>query len=477
MDQGDDGTADSGGAPKPGDVKRIRRMPPATIDLTATPVPEPASGSGESTRPTPDAAESAATPGASAASSEPPKPGGPGRRFGLGQPWRIAAAGLAVTLVVALAVAWLVAGASQRRQTRALEGRLVIVEAQLGELAGRPLPAAADPREIAALGARLATLQAQIEAQLRDLAGRPVPVGADPNQVAALAGRLDDMAKRLQTTEQVLNRMDAVTKRVDALELTGRRLDEIAAQVVRIEAALAAPRPTESDPALPARLAALDSATKALLGRIGELEKRLDQVAATARDADRQAETASEAAAKRPVAATDPAVRFAVLAAALRSAVERGDPFAAELAALRPLAPDPAALAPLAPFAASGIATPAALARDLSALLPALIAAAAPAPTDGGLLDRLKATTGHLVRVRRVGETPGDDPAAVLARIEAAAARRDIAGALADLAKLPPAARAPAEAWIKSAAGRTAALEAARRLAAGALAGLAAPAP
>jgi hypothetical protein len=52
------------------------------------------------------------------------------------------------------------------------------------------------------------------------------------------------------------------------------------------------------------------------------------------------------------------------------------------------------------------------------------------------------------------------------------AARDDLAGALAELTKLPPSERAPADAWIKQAQARAAAIDASRRLAADSLAGL-----
>jgi hypothetical protein len=68
------------------------------------------------------------------------------------------------------------------------------------------------------------------------------------------------------------------------------------------------------------------------------------------------------------------------------------------------------------------------------------------------------------VRVRPVGAPAGDDSAAVLARIENAAASGDIAVALADLAKLPDATRGPAQGWIAKANARQSALAAARTL-------------
>ncbi len=71
-----------------------------------------------------------------------------------------------------------------------------------------------------------------------------------------------------------------------------------------------------------------------------------------------------------------------------------------------------------------------------------------------------------MVRIRPVGEPAGNDPAAVLARIEVKLARNDVAGADKDIAALPEKARALAEPWRKRLAGRTAALDAGRKLAA-----------
>jgi hypothetical protein len=95
-------------------------------------------------------------------------------------------------------------------------------------------------------------------------------------------------------------------------------------------------------------------------------------------------------------------------------------------------------------------------------------------PRDGGFLEKLQAGAEklNLVRIRPIGEVAGDDPAAIVARIEAKASQADIAGALAELAKLPPAVRAPADGWSKKAETRLAALDASRRISADALAGL-----
>ena len=61
---------------------------------------------------------------------------------------------------------------------------------------------------------------------------------------------------------------------------------------------------------------------------------------------------------------------------------------------------------------------------------------------------------------------------AVIMRIELKAAHSDIAGALAELAKLPANVRAPAEDWIKRAQARAAAIQSSHHIAAEALAAL-----
>ncbi|MEI9805995.1 MAG: hypothetical protein WDN48_18490 [Pseudolabrys sp.] len=110
--------------------------------------------------------------------------------------------------------------------------------------------------------------------------------------------------------------------------------------------------------------------------------------------------------------------------------------------------------------------TQAALAQELRALLPGMIKTAGTPAPEGGFIERLQANAGKLVRIRPVDAPPGDDTAAILARLEIDASHADIPAALADLGKLPEAARAPAQAWIAKAQGRQAALTAARAFAA-----------
>ena len=278
-----------------------------------------------------------------------------------------------------------------------------------------------------------------------------------------------------------------------------KALDEVAGRVAKLEATGAAAPVGASDPALAARVAALASEVKAVAEAVGVLGRRSDEALAVAREArvrtDAGAAELAELAQKPPAAVErsevealanrvaaverdekaaergDRAVRLALAATALNATVERGDAFAAELAAAKALGADPKLLAALEPFARSGVPAAATLARQFSEVAPALQAAVAPPPE--GVLGRLQMNAEKLVRIRRVDEAPGTDAAAaIVARSEAKAARADLAGAAAELAQLPPNARAPAEAWIKGAQARIAAIDASRRLAGDALSGL-----
>jgi hypothetical protein len=309
-------------------------------------------------------------------------------------------------------------------------------------------------------GARLARL----ELQVRDLANRPQPPAADPRP-------LTDLAARVAAAEQALG-----------------RISDLDARLGKAEAAAAAPRAAQPDQALAARVTAAETAAREARSRADAAFEAAQKASAPAASpADLQAlaarVSALEQAAKamqEKVAVTagaDRAGRLAFVAVALRGAVERGEPFAPELGAAKPLVPDAAALGALEPFAASGVPRTAALARELSQLAGPMLSAAGTAPREGGIFDRLQQNAERLVRIRPISETPGDDAATVVARADAKASHGDLPGAIAELGALPPAVRAPAEPWMKKAQAQIAALAAARKLADDAIGTLAKAAP
>jgi hypothetical protein len=351
-----------------------------------------------------------------------PPPEAPPRR---GISWLgIAVAGIGVVLAVLGVVSLLL---SRDNGVSALDARLAGVELDLRDLAARAPPPAGDPKALDAVAGRVAKLEA---------AGATPPPSASDGALAARIAALETQIKAL----------------AEAVGVLGRRGDEAldAAREARVRADAGA-----------AEISELTQKPPAAVDR-GEFEALANRVAAAER---------SEKAAEKAAESADRAVRLALAATALNAAVERGDAFAAELAAVKTLGADPKLVAALEPFARSGVPTSAALARQFSVLAPALSQAAEP-PTREGVLGRLQANAEKLVRIRRVDEAPGSDAAAIVARSEAKAARGDLAGTAAELAQLPPNARAPAEAWIKSVQARIAAIDASRRLAADALAGL-----
>jgi hypothetical protein len=272
------------------------------------------------------------------------------------------------------------------------------------------------------------------------------------------------------------------------------RIQELATQ------STASPPSREAD--LEARLAALEASrsspppTDAALARLSALEQRLNETPraapaipsadngpAASDHRDVEALTARIAALEqrpsdaRQTTLSDRAVRLGLAAMELRIAVERGSPFSPELETLSRLVDDPSDLAPLKAMADTGLPAPAALAQTLSKLTPSMLEAANPPGHEGGLLDRLEAGAARLVRIRRIDDAPGDDPTAMLTRADVKATRGDIAGALAEIDKLPAKVRAPASGWISTARARLAALEAAREISAHALQALGPLAP
>ena len=216
-------------------------------------------------------------------------------------------------------------------------------------------------------------------------------------------------------------------------------------------------------PRAPRRRRCARSDLDALAARIAPLESTVKTLAD-----DIKHETAT---------ADDRAARLTVAAEALRATVERGAPYPAELAAVKSLGADQSATAPLEPFAAAGVPSAAALAHELESLTPALQQAAEPASSNNSFLGRLENNARRLVQITPVDAPPGDDPASVVTRISVDAEHADIAAALADIAKLPDAAKPLAAAWVEKAQARNAAIAASRKLAADALAALSKPSP
>jgi hypothetical protein len=399
---------------------RRRRVPPPTIDLQATESPETAAG--------PEQPQDA--------TSEPP-PAGSGNASRPFVPLLAAGAlGAAIALIVA-AAAWMWLGPAGERGADG-DARLTRIEAQLDALARRaaapgapvaqtpqaPQTPIADAKALGALTDRLARIETKLAEQ----------AGAVEREVKPLTDKVADLGQR---NDAIMASAQIARERADA---AAKSLADVAQQLTQLNAERArTPQVQRSDlDALAARLAGVESATKA----IGEQITR----SAEAGGGD---------------------TRQAVVAFALKSAVDRGVPYAGELDAVRPFA-DAATLAALEPFAKGGVPSAAALAHEASALVPALVSAADTAQPPGALA-RLWGNAKRMIRLRPVGNVPGNGADAVIARLELKAAQSDLDGVIAEAGNLPAAARGAIEPWIKRVQARKTALAAAEGLATGTL--------
>jgi hypothetical protein len=282
------------------------------------------------------------------------------------------------------------------------------------------------------------------------------------------AGAIETLSSRLAELEGQVSKPvapdTALSSRLEVLEksLAGLKTDIAGARAQTsklagdIEAIKSTPPASVAAPA-PPDLTAIE-------GRLAEVER------ATRTDSERIAQATS-----RP--ADDVALRRLVVASMLDLSVRQSEPFPEALKAAKALASDPQMLKPLEDFAGSGVPNPAALCRELLTLVPKLEPpAAANATTGTGIVERLQAGAAKLVRVERT-DSVGNDRGAIVARVTAAALRNDVSEARRELNSLTPADRTPAQGWLDKTAERDAALAAAHRFAAEAMAALAKPAP
>ena len=309
-------------------------------------------------------------------------------------------------------------------------------------------------------GAQTAALQKQID----ELKNRPAPA-PDAHAIDALRQSVrkleSDIVKLPPGDATVAARLAAADNAMRslgvALAALNTRSDQIAARAEQAQQSAAATEKAVGDLRDSVQRAARQASAAVDTGELDALQKRVATL-------EESVKSAHEQMANVPTA--DRAARLALSAVSLRDAVASGAPYRAELAQAKALGADDKELAPLQEFAASGLPGTAALTQELRALLPAMLDASGAQAAPAGLLERLQANASRMVRISPVGAPQGDTPADVLARIEVAAAHADLGGALADLAKLPEAARAPAQILIAKVKARQQALAAARRFAA-----------
>lgn len=272
--------------------------------------------------------------------------------------------------------------------------------------------------------AGLASLQ-ETQAKLAETVGNLTKV--QDEQAATLEG-LSGVAAGLETVkDEIASLNEGTSTLTQTLDTARTQIDALRGDLETLG---------KGQSALETRL---DSGLKDASARVAALEERIAPIEAQMGDA-----SARETAAR------------AVAVSALKSAMDRGAPFATELAAVASALPQGTDLSDLTARAEAGVPTRTAL-RDEFAAAARRMSAAMDAPAEGDLVDSLLSNARSLVSVRQPGESDAATPQAALGRMEARVGRDDLAGALNAYDELPQDVRAAGADWVADARARLAA--------------------
>ncbi len=369
-----------------------------------------------------------------------------------------------VVLALLGSIAGLLYTGPQWSHSDELSASIATLQGRVAALEARPDAARADA-EVAAVGQRTGALDSQLESLKKSVAdletrldavaadtnasaaklsalGQAASASAQPTDVATLSDKVDDLARRLAASQNQPQPAAPAQPPVDVGPIEGRiaGLDQRLADLDRRSEELGG-----AVAALPKLdLAPLQASVAAVEHRLAPLEAAL----ATPKAADRVTEARAQGSAEETRAAP-----LAVVAQALSQALAEGRPFTSELEALRTLGVEDATLARLTPLATRGAPTVETLRARWTGLEGNIVAASRPKGSDT-ILDRFADRARSLVQVRRVDAAAGEDPGSVVRRIDAALDRDELAGALAEWAKLPVAGRQASQYWADAVRGR-----------------------
>lgn len=285
---------------------------------------------------------------------------------------------------------------------------------------------------------------------------------ADP-RVAQMAAEIPELRTVTETTQSELA---ALNQRISGLE-TGEAVPGPAASPLElgtVEADIAA---------LTARIDGLDAAPatnvsseeiNALRQSLAGLEARLSELAARVGTAEASVATlgtsvaATSAALQEQPSDIGAVLQLPLILSGFEAAFSSGRPYETELSALRAAVPDVAVPTGIANGAATGLTRADVIAARFAQVLPSMLAGR-PANPDAGWQDGALDWFRSVIALRPTGETDGDDPEAMVSRLEAAIARRDFARAETLFTGLPApmlaaAEEIPAEVAVQAEAAR-----------------------
>ncbi|WP_139974826.1 mitofilin family membrane protein [Ochrobactrum sp. CGA5] len=279
---------------------------------------------------------------------------------------------------------------------------------------------------IASPGARVTAEQlAHMEQQIADLRSNPTPAP------------LDD-ASRTQ--------LAALEKNVQAAEIKAEAVAGSFADLQQQFAALPkeAGQDAERDTtALTERLDALESKLSAAQNRADEATAGVSGNSGTISSLESKLSSLQE---KITQASRQPDATALIAANALKTAIDRGGSFKAELDTYASVASDGAPVEQLRAFADRGVPTVADLNSWFGAVANKIVATENKLPADAGIWDQLVASAKGLVSVRPVaGNISGTGVGPITARMEAALQSGDLERALSEWEQLPADAKATSQ--------------------------------
>lgn len=298
---------------------------------------------------------------------------------------------------------------------------------------------------LAQFSAKFADLESSLNAQLASLRKgllgemdtRIASTSEASTKAAAGTERLNREVSEIKTDTARLEQRSVVLKSAsDKLAATTRAVSEQAAELkVELDALKGS---LNQELAKVARPADLESAIAPVSAKIASIEKNLGSVIAS--------ETARKQNAERIVLSLE--------LSNLKRVLDRGTPYAAELADVKKVAGDSIDFGALEAHKSEGVPSGQALTRQFSKVAFDIINAQS-APKDDSRINRLLAAAKSIVQVRRTDVPVKENTAeAAVARIEKRLKDGDMSGALSLAEKLPDEAKAPAKGWMSQLAAR-----------------------
>lgn len=265
---------------------------------------------------------------------------------------------------------------------------------------------------------------AELQAQVSDLAASRGDDGS-AQRIESLSTGLDQLKGEIASLKSAVEASAASGDNGEALAALSQKVGELETLVAGLGEA-ARPEAVDIGP-VNERLAALEQQVRAAgdgarqqASRLAVLDQSLADVTGKVEEQEGQ-----------------PKIALAIAASALKSALERGAPFKAELETFAAIAPEAPQLAGLRSYAEQGVATRTEIAAQVDAAADAMVAADDPVDDNAGFVQRLMSSAEKLVKVRPIGAVDGPGVPETVARLEAAVTQGDYGKALAEYEALP----------------------------------------